>query len=495
MDDKGKSKIYRRHIIYLALSTRLAVVTLQFVSNIFIFDHKPGVFQSPKEPFNTTLFDKIINTFLGGFLRWDAQYFYHIAKYGYTYENTLAFFPLFPLTVRFITFPILQVFPFLDFDSIALIVFIVINIYCFTKAALVLYELSCIILNKKLGYRAAILFCLNPATIFFVAPYTESMFAYFTFTAMYKCADMYYRTSQTKGFEYFSNLVPISIFISLSIATRANGLVNIGFLVYFWLLFYKKTLWPHNVNSFINLLKSFLILVFNIFICLVPFILFQIFAYFNYCNNFENDLPKHLVKFAQENDLILPGLNSKFNQSWCLNKVPLVYSYVQQHYWNVGFLKYYELKQIPNFLLAAPIIYLVLTNTYSFFKQHKNLCFNLGIFDHPFIVSNKDNDDPKIFNSKMFVFVFHALYLTVFCLFFVHIQVTTRLLCSASPILYWYCSYIFDAVSSIEYDILPSWKCFLLTNELDAKQKFIKYYFFSYLIFGTILFSNYYPWT
>ena len=44
------------------------------------------------------------------------------------------------------------------------------------------------------------------------------------------------------------------------------------------------------------------------------------------------------------------------------------YGYVQDKYWNVGFLRYFELRQLPNFILAAPVIYLVLAHSARFFR-------------------------------------------------------------------------------------------------------------------------------
>ena len=49
---------------------------------------------------------------------------------------------------------------------------------------------------------------------------------------------------------------------------------------------------------------------------------------------------------------------------WCSQRLPLIYTYVQRKYWNVGFLRYWTPGQIPNFLLAAPVYGLLVTGCY-----------------------------------------------------------------------------------------------------------------------------------
>lgn len=80
------------------------------------------------------------------------------------------------------------------------------------------------------------------------------------------------------------------------------------------------------------------------------------------------------------------------------------------------------------------------------------------------------NDD--IYSLKLNVFVIHAIFLSLFCILFVHIQVSTRMLCSATPLFYWYC-----------------------VQELKDEKSLVKYYFASYFLVGTVLFCNFLPWT
>ena len=45
---------------------------------------------------------------------------------------------------------------------------------------------------------------------------------------------------------------------------------------------------------------------------------------------------------------------------WCQYEPPVAYSYIQRVYWDNGFLTYWEAKQLPNFLLAAPAVVILI---------------------------------------------------------------------------------------------------------------------------------------
>ena len=85
---------------------------------------------------------------------------------------------------------------------------------------------------------------------------------------------------------------------------------------------------------------------------------------------------------------------------WCSWMLPSIYTFVQQHYWcvssacpahlprltvhyscrNLGWFKYYEAKQLPNFLLAAPILALTLAGVRTFIRADPARLVTLGIF-------------------------------------------------------------------------------------------------------------------
>lgn len=465
------------NITKLAIFSRLFVILLQLFSNHLIENHDAGVFLSPQDPtLKPKKCDKIVDFLLDGLRRWDAEYFLHISEHGYTYENTLAFFPLYPLCIKMIRYVLVNVTPFLSIRALSLLIGVSLNILFFAKAANVLYELGKKVLrDQRKAELAAVLFCFNPASIFFTAPYSESLYSYLSFSLMLKCLEDI-------------NSVLIVIPLSLSILCRSNGLINIGFVVYHGL---KKMFNQNTILSFITIfLKTVSILIIIAF----HYGLMQVYNYYLYCFQKNFHFPDFIKNFAIENDFVMAGNKTDGVSPWCSYNLPISYSYIQEHYWNVGYLNYYEVKQIPNFLLAFPILFIIFYNSFKYFLRNQAYCFRLGIFNLKISVLRR----VSIADQNLFVFIAHAVVLSIFCILFIHIQVTTRLIASANPVVYWFCAdYFMGILQSNKQD---DDKTEVILNIFDIKrlnftQKLIIYYFLGYFALGTILFSNFLPWT
>lgn len=444
--------------IWLAIVSRIALIMLQFVANWLIPDHNAGVFLSPM-PYasNKTICDRIVDAGLGGFRRWDAEYFLHIAEHGYTYENSMAFYPLFPFAVRYATYTVRAMLP-LDVPCAdrtqLLLIAVILNMIFFARAANALYTLTLdVFRDRRMARIAVTLFCFNPASIFFSAPYTESLFSWMCFSVMLKCRQKRFASA--------------AIALAASIWCRSNGLINFGFVA-FYLIKYTQRGFPSIVKSISKFISM-------AFVATGAFFIVQVYFYLLYCTEYRVDLPPHLIRFAHENNLVTAGADNRtIEQSpWCHKPIPISYGYIQSTYWNVGFFNYYELKQLPNFLLAAPILVIIMFNCCRYFVKNMQVTLTLGLV--PF----------KGTDTNQFVFIVHAFALAVFCVFFVHIQVTTRMLASSSPCLYWFAATYFSDRKSVQ-EIL----------QIHSRSgKAIVMWFGAYYCIGTILFCNFLPWT
>lgn len=54
---------------------------------------------------------------------------------------------------------------------------------------------------------------------------------------------------------------------------------------------------------------------------------------------------------------------------WCRWRVPVLFSYAQKQYWNVGFLRYWLANNIPNFVVAMPVLYLNVLTMMHFVRE------------------------------------------------------------------------------------------------------------------------------
>lgn len=456
-------------ITKLALASRVIILVLQLLANHLMPDHKPDVFRTPiaqqtqqhvetleSNEFNTsnttenTWLDHTIQFCLGGLRHWDGEYFLHIAEYSYSYENTLAFYPLFPLVVRAGANALYALNIGVSLRSWCLVIAVLVNVFCFCKAANALYALTQrIFKDPNKSWNAALLFCFNPASIFFTAAYSEALFCWLSLHLMLECVSEF-RFART------------TVTLALSIVSRSNGLLNAGYPIYFML---RHTILKSYHRCFAAVKLTLCLLG-----ALTPLTFFYFYAFKQYC------VPNHTVahtaavlNYAREKNYILAGHRMPQNSPWCDNTFPFPYSYIQSHYWNVGFLRYYELKQLPNFMLALPVLAFLFYHCFTYFRHFMRILLP----HYPTMQLLKE--------YKSLPFVLHAFVLTLFCTFFVHIQISTRLLCSATPCLYWFAA-----------DQLP--KTFDLIK-LRSKAGSILVWFTSYYLIGTALFCNNLPWT
>lgn len=303
--------------------------------------------------------DLTLQKIFGGFGKWDAAYFLKIAEQGYKYEQYMAFFPFYPWLLRILVrtlHPVLQYF--VSERSLLLACGWVLNTVFFALAAVSLYRLTLGFFGKKnVALVSSLLFCFNPASVFMSSLYTESLFSCLQFTAL--CY-----------LEQERSTLAVLLF-GLGCATRSNGVLSCGFVTHQILKHFLST----EVDSLKSEARLFTLLhlrnavkaslkliIFNCII-LAPFILFQLYGYMLYC------MPQ--ADFTRDTAY----------SPWCDKLIPLPYSYIQDSYWNVGFLGYFELKQIPNFLLATPMILLSLyaVLTYCCHRENLEMVKTLGL--------------------------------------------------------------------------------------------------------------------
>lgn len=447
----------------LALSSRIIVLLIQMLANGALPDHKPDVFRMPLGPvseeeskkMNIAWLDKLVIRCLGGFQHWDGEYFLHIAGNLYTYENTLAFYPLFPVTVRYVAQACQAIGLRLSEKSILLLVAVVLNIWLFCKSANLLYQLTQRMFNDiNKSWNAALVYCFNPATIFFSAAYSETMFAYASFYLMLEC-----KKPGNKNFRFFR----IGAALTACLLCRSNGLIALGFPLYFYarhLVLKGKEYW--------QLTK----MVVTIVGALAILHTYYFYIYRLYCMpSVTVDHPQHVLDYAEERKYLVSGQGPE-GSPWCQYTLPFPYTYVQSHYWDVGFLRYYKFKQLPNFILALPMLSFMHWHCYDYLRN-----FMQNVWPTATLANYKE----LIKAHTTFPFVLHAALLTLVCTVFVHIQVSTRVLASATPVFYWFAA-----------DHMP---------KTLAKLKFrsaggaLFVWCTAYSLIGTVCFCNNYPWT
>ena len=91
----------------------------------------------------------LIDRLFGGIRCWNFVHFLHINEYGYTFEQNLAFSPLYPILVRILTVSWYNLLPvardLLQFYSALLLTGVLVNVFAFKMACRALAELNSLI--------------------------------------------------------------------------------------------------------------------------------------------------------------------------------------------------------------------------------------------------------------------------------------------------------------------------------------------------------------
>jgi phosphatidylinositol glycan class V len=138
-----------------------------------------------------------------------------------------------------------------------------------------------------------------------------------------------------------------------------------------------------------------------------------------------SDIPKYLVEYGLERGYHIIGDSVPV---WCQFTIPFSYTEVQSTHWGVGFMKYYQFKQIPNFLLAMPGTIISTSCVVCYYMWNKQTCWTLGIKSDRSDAKKSDDGCRCLWNNpRLLPYVVHVLVLTVFGWMFVHIQVCTSI--------------------------------------------------------------------
>lgn len=398
---KAEEVHYRRRLFWLIFFVKSFVFAVAYVCSRYAkpYNHSIGLLLNPANggvPLSNV--ESIVKSILRPFVSWDGAYFLSIARDGYRFEQQHAFFPLFPLLIKLMANWVLWPFESsLDLTSRCLISGVVLANFFHIMAIIGLYDLSILVFDvPHFSFLAAAFATIYPMQGFLSSVYSESLFMFLTITGL----NCFYRKQR----------VLAAISWSLAGLTRSNGILLPGFFIYEYL---------HSIRHMSrrkSLIRFFRLLIL-IAISWSGFVAFLSYGYDIYCGK----------SVAEE-------------RPWCNNFIPNIYSFVQSHYWNVGFLRYFTVHQIPNFLLAAPMTLLCISCIKAYLNVDLKWCLKLGLCDrHTSLTCKK----LPFFKRAVLPHVYLLAVMLAYTIFVVHIQIINRLF-SFMPIIYWYQAHLYS---------------------------------------------------
>ena len=392
-------------------------------------------------------------------------------------EQAHAFLPLFPMILRVAAICWMDIAPDLllppTYECLLVMTGIVLNILCLFLGCLALYSLTLSVLpvavkpndRDHVATTACLVYGIwNPASVFFATNYSESLFAVLLLSG-------HTAFSQDK---YWLAL-PCWM---LGSWTRSNGTISAVWLVIYALGCICNYI--RNRSNFVSMTTTAFICLGSAALIVLPVRHHDLNGYRAHCEN-----------------------GSPIQPSWCQNESSSfsLYTWTQKHHWNVGLFHYYEFRQIPNFLLAAPILILSVAGVIGWI-EYSMMQFGRGKLPHsPYLLligwpldalsSFVERGDMRIREDESadgaFAYLLHNAgllghyailgILIIVGLVMAHIQISTRMIMSSTPAIVWFLTY-----------------CHLQTASPFLRQ-IVTFYTLLFMLLGVLLHVNFLPWT
>ncbi|KAJ2717939.1 ER membrane glycoprotein subunit of the GPI transamidase complex-like protein, partial [Coemansia sp. Benny D115] len=391
-------------------------------------------------------------------VRWDAFYFVHIADVGYVYEQEHAFFPLLPLLMRLLASTLLAPLASMVGRQLALVVAgAVVSNTAFVLAAAVLYRLGRATLhNESLAYIAALLYAMAPSNMFMSAVYTESLLALLAFSALLLVKQR--------------RLALASVCLGLGSLCRSNGAVYAGFII--WELVVSSGAWRRAAHGSLSVSQALafaarlLKCAALVAVSLLGVVAFQLYGRRELCGQplYPPDHPA---------------------RPYCSGVLSTVYGFVQAEYWDVGFLRYYTLQQLPNFLLAAPMVALSAAGLCAYAAHDPLMFATLGWRRAGAAPAAGASAGTAFFGAELLPHVYLWALLLGVATTAMHVQVVTRFF-SSVPAVFWFAAHLVaDRSGGAAQGGPPGWRRW--------RRRAVVGFFAAYGLAGVVLFSNFFP--
>eukprot|EP00887_Chlorella_sp_A99_P001126 scaffold14.g1126.t1 len=272
---------------------------------------------------------------------WDTVHFVHVAKCGYETDMSNAFFPGLPLAMRTLTsLPGVRALRrVLPAEAAFTLAGLAISLIAFCAAAAALHRLSLGLLrDRRLADLSLLLFCFNPASVFYSAAYSESLFAGLTFWGMLLLSNSYWASV---------------VLLAAASAARSNGILSCWFLIHQLLLLDWKQEGRLRWAAALRTAGGCIAIV-------APYAAHQAQAYLAFCRRSTEPAPE-----------------------WCHAVPPSIYGYIQTRYWDVGFLRFYrDPRRWPMIITALPVAFLSIRGCCAYFSADWTRALTLGLFSY-----------------------------------------------------------------------------------------------------------------